>query len=339
MDIIKELEKNGIRPIQKLDFEEKKYITEMIADKLATNNKQLENEYGELYIKIINCEMYYAQIDSMFNGVFYFYKNNTIYFDQNRDIKNIDSLLIREIIHYIQNFTKITRSSTRAGLCKFLNFKIWGLGINEAVVQYIVAKSLNNQVHKVSNEMVSIYTNSENNYKFMTSLVNELLFFITDSMAVKSCILSNDEFENQLYNIFENSTEKIVKNFDIILEENNKGNKDENKIIKIYMQTQELIYTTYFINLLKRVNTIEEVRELLYKLEEFPKIKGEVFNSDIYNDEFSKFKDKQLNELYKKYSDISKKIDKTALAKIKKGKMFYLFENLTKYIQQKISKM
>ena len=64
--------------------------------------------------------------------------------------------------------------------------------------------------------------------------------------AVESCISSTDKFENELYNTFEENTEKIVKNFDVILEENNKAERDENKIIDIYMQTQELIYTTYF---------------------------------------------------------------------------------------------
>lgn len=339
MDSLKELEKNGIKPLKKLDFEEKIYITEMISDKLATNNKQLENEYSELYIKIVNCEMFYAEIDPKFRGVFYFYKNNTIYFDIERDIKKIDSFLIREIIHYIQNFAKITKDCTRAGLCKFMNLKIWGLGINEAIVQYITAKSLKQELSKVSNENIAIYTNSEEQYKYMTSLAHELLLLLGEDSAIKSCIMSNDEFENELYNIFQGSTEKLVKNFDLLLEENNKNIKNEEKIIKIYMQTQDILYNIYFTNILKRINTIEEVRNVMYKIEEFERIKGVTYNSSIHVDEFQKFKEKFSSDIYKKYMEICKKLDKITLATIKKGKLSYLFENLSEYIQRKFSKM
>ena len=39
--------------------------------------------------------------------------------------------------------------------------------------------------------------------------------------------------QDELYNTFEGDTEKIVKSFDDILEENNKENKNEDKIINI----------------------------------------------------------------------------------------------------------
>ena len=73
----------------------------------------------------------------------------------------------------------------------------------------------------------------------MTSLIAQILFLMGNKEAVESCISSTDKFENELYNTFEENTEKIVKNFDVILEENNKVDRDENKIIDIYMQTQK----------------------------------------------------------------------------------------------------
>ena len=81
--------------------------------------------------------MYYADVHEKFGDVFYYYKNNTIYIDSKKDISNIDSYMIHETIHYLQNFSKINKDkeSNRAGICQFMEFKLFGLGINEALVQ------------------------------------------------------------------------------------------------------------------------------------------------------------------------------------------------------------
>ena len=76
MDIQKELEKIGIIPTRQLNIEERNYISKNIADKLATNVNELANSYNELYMRIFNCNMYYAKIEKKFKGVFYYYKNN-----------------------------------------------------------------------------------------------------------------------------------------------------------------------------------------------------------------------------------------------------------------------
>ena len=60
MNISKDLEKIGIIPLDKVKIEEKNYIAKSIADKLATNIKELSDCYNELYMRMFNCDMYYA---------------------------------------------------------------------------------------------------------------------------------------------------------------------------------------------------------------------------------------------------------------------------------------
>ena len=176
MNISKDLEKIGIIPLDKVKIEEKNYIANCKWEKKNKYLIELSDCFIEVYMRLVNCDMYYANVDQKFRGVFYYYKNNTIYIDEKKDLSNIDAYLIHENIHYLQNFGKISKKENRAGICQFQEFKIFALGINEAIVQYITAKALGGTLHRTNNEKITIYTNSENYYKYMTSLLAQILF-------------------------------------------------------------------------------------------------------------------------------------------------------------------
>lgn len=338
MNIYKELTKNNIIVKRKINIEEKKYIAKTISEKLSNNVKELFNSYNELYMRIFNCDMYYAQVDEKFCGVFYFYKNNTIYIDENKQIENIDIYILHEILHYMQNFSKINKKSNRAGLCQFTEFKIFGLGINEAIVQYIVAKALGMQIHRINNEKITICTNSENYYKYLTSLICQIIHLIGEKEAINSCINSTDEFENELYNIFEENTEKILKNFDLILEINNKKERDEDKIIEIYMQTQKIIYSTYFRKMYKRLTTIKEVDDQVQKLQDYEKIVGRLLQNSISADPFYEFKQEMEDKFLKKYVEINKAETKNYLTVISKNFIYDLWGKISMFFKKNIAK-
>lgn len=337
MNISKDLEKIGIIPREKLGIEERNKIAREVADKLCSNLKQLYDSYNELYMRIFNCDMYYANVDQKFGDVFYYYKNNTIYIDTNKDLSNIDSYVIHENIHYLQNFNKINKpkESNRAGVCQFMDFKIFGLGINEALVQYITARALGNNIHRISNDRITICTNSENYYKYMTSLIGQILLLIGEKDAVESCISSTDKFENTLYNTFEENTDKIVKNFDLILNENNRNDRDEDKIIDIYMQTQELIYTTYFTKMCKRLTTAKEVDTEVEKLEKYSDIVGRILDTSIREDKFMNFKTEMENKFLEKYVEINRKQSKNSLAVVYKSFFNNLWQKILNFFQGK----
>lgn len=336
MDILRDLEKIGIIPRNQLKIEEKNYIAKQVADKLSSNIKELSETYNELYMRIFNCDMYYADTDSKFYGVFYYYKNNTIYINSDKDLSNIDSYIMHECIHYLQNFSKINKNSNRAGLCQFREFKIFGLGINEALVQYLTAKALGNKIARVNTDVVTICTNSGNYYKYMTSLITQILLLMGEKEAVESCIYSTDDFENELYNTFEENTDKIVKNFDIILDENNKPDRDENKIINIYMQTQQLIYTTYFTKMYKRLTTSREVDEQVQKLEDYGQIVGKKLA--ITEEEFINFKSEMDSQFLKKYIEVNRRKTNNSLTVIYKSFFQNIWSKITNFLQNIIVK-
>lgn len=336
MNISKELEKIGIIPNVQLNIEERNNIARTVTDKLTSNINELADNYNELYMRIFNCEMFYAQVDSKFRGVFYYYKNNTIYIDKNA--QNIDEYLTHEIIHYLQNFSRISKESKRAGLCQFLEFKIFGLGINEAIVQYITAKAEGNKLHRISNEKITICTNSENYYKYMTSLAGQILFLIGEKEAIKSCISSTEDFETELYNTFEDNTDKILKGFDSILDENNREDRDENKIVNIYLQTQEIIYKTYFTNICRRLTTVKEVDTQVQKLEEYQDIVGRRLDVSIEENEFETFKKEMDSYFLKKYIEVNRKQSKNSLAVVYKNFIYNFFRKITEFIQNRIIK-
>ena len=315
-----------------LRVEERNYIAKSVANKLSRNIGQLSEDYNEIYMRIFNCDMYFAKIAPKFKGVFYFYKNNTIYIDESRSITEIDDYLIHECLHYIQNFNNITKRDNRAGLCEFTELKIKGLGINEAIAQYITAKALGQKVHRVSNSKIAIYTNSEKYYKYMTSLAMQILYLIGEKEAIDSSINTNEEFETALYNAFEENTDKILKNFDAILDENNSELRDENKIIQLYMQTQQLIYTTYFNKACKYLTTSKEVDKEVKKLEDYDKIMGTLIEDDTYYNNFWQFKQEISGKFFKKYLSINRERTRNSLVVVSNNPIYNLWRKIVNFI-------
>ena len=315
-----------------LRVEERNYIAKSVANKLSRNIGQLSEDYNEIYMRIFNCDMYFAKVAPKFKGVFYFYKNNTIYIDESRSITEIDDYLIHECLHYIQNFNNITKRDNRAGLCEFTELKIKGLGINEAIAQYITAKALGQKVHRVSNSKIAIYTNSEKYYKYMTSLAMQILYLIGEKEAIDSSINTNEEFETALYNAFEENTDKILKNFDAILDENNSELRDENKIIQLYMQTQQLIYTTYFNKACKYLTTSKEVDKEVKKLEDYDKIMGTLIEDDTYYNNFWQFKQDISGKFFKKYLSINRERTRNSLVVVSNNPIYNLWRKIVNFI-------
>ncbi len=333
----KKLQKIGIIPKEKLKIEEKNHIAKTIASKLSENIEALSDCYHELYMRIFNSDLYYADMDQKFCGIFYFYKTNTIYIDENKNVSNIDGYMIHEVIHYLQNFSKLNQKIRRVGLCYFTDLKIMGLGMNEAMAQYIAARAAGNEIQEIYSNEVTIWTNSEEHYKYMTSLIIQMLVLMGEEKAIKSCIYSTDEFENELYNTFEENTNKILKNFDMILKENNKVSRDENKIIEVYLQTQEMIYKNYFTKKYNRLTEIKEVDDEVQKLNEYEKIIGKINDSQEKEDEFTTFKKKMSTKFMDKYIEVSRKNSRNALVIYKKS--FYdIWKKITDFIQKKMKR-
>lgn len=93
------------------------------------------------------------------------------------------------------------------------------------------------------------------------------------------------------------------------------------KLCKIYEDTQELIYTSYFNNVLYLIETIPETEEYKEKLVDFEK----EINVDTLRERYILYKEKQLNKLDKKIITISRKNSSNTLAVISNNKFFAIF--------------
>ena len=120
MKIAKELKKIGVFQEEKIENKKLNYISEIVAQRLS-NVSELSELYNEIYTEMINCKMYYARISENYAGIVYFYKNNTIYLERD---KEIDEYFIHECIHYLQNISRIQKRNQRIGLFLFSEFKI-----------------------------------------------------------------------------------------------------------------------------------------------------------------------------------------------------------------------
>lgn len=269
MDIAKKLQKLGIEDIRKLDNESIRIIAFNVTDALTKAFPIIYDEYNNILIKLLNCNMYVAKITKPISKVDYIYEDNSIYFDEEMNLSKINEQMIHECIHYLQDNRNIKKSKhSKIGLCNFEEFSLYGLGINEAAVQYMSAKIMRNSSEVVEKYGVRLKTISPNYYPFITNLIEQIVYLIGDEILVKGTLNGTDEFEDELLNTFEANTKKIINRFDEIIEINNTLNAEQDeekiKILKqglthIYVETQNMIFSTYFNKICPKLNTIQEI--------------------------------------------------------------------------------
>lgn len=94
------------------------------------------------------------------------------------------------------------------------------------------------------------------------------------------------------------------------------------KICKVYEDAQELIFTSYFNNVLYLIETIPEMEKYKEKLIGFEK----EINVEELRKKYILYKEKQLNKLDKRIITISRKNSRTMLAVISNNKFFAIFK-------------
>ena len=179
--------------------------------------------------------------------------------------------------------------------------------------------------------MIKFHTISDKYYPYLTSLVIQLLFLVGEKNFVNSAIYGADTFENDLYNTFEENTNKILNYFDDILDENNKIDRSEEKIIELYLKTQKDMCTTYFDKIYSRVNTLKEVENYSHKLNEYQNIIGKIIGQSQENDELNKYIKNMESKMNRKYVDIYAKQSKQSLIVVYQSKMQKLFRKVVNW--------
>lgn len=341
MNLQKKLEKLGIEHTIKLDNESIRVIATNVTEALTRTFPIIYDEYNNILIKLLNCNMYVSKVTTSISRVNYIYENNSIYFDEEMNLTKIDEQMIHECIHYLQDNRNSKGKLNKIGLCNFDDFKVYGLGINEAAVQYISAKVMQNMPTSTEKYGVRIKTISPYYYPFLTNLIEQFVHLMGEDALIKGTLNGSNEFEDLLYETFEGHTKKIINKFDEVMEFNNYLNLEEDnnnikilqeKIASIYIDTQKYIFSTYFNKMCPRLNTIQEVDFYTDKAIYYKNIMGIEIDKRFQTNEFY---ETYMQELEKKLSQkliqINKQKSRNALFVVNKNIFTKLIQKIVSY--------
>ena len=322
MSIETELKKDGIEVIEKLDTLKINSIAMNVSLKLCETFPEYNLNQNELFIKLSRLNMYKAKMPEGMAEANYFYKNTSIYFNEHIQDEDLEEFAIHECIHYLQEIKDKRNYLLRMGLCDYTEFKIYGLGLNEAAVQLIASK-----VNKIPKEFVKYFgisfeTNSPSYYPLECCLVQQLAYITGEDVLFKSTLNSTDEFKEKFASLtspktfmaIQNAIDDILNAEEEIIKINNRiaGIDDRNKRIdgmlkKIeelkheisltFMRTQNLIISSYFDKAFKEITNLEEVENYRRKLYTFKDYLGAMEGYTFFNDYYVK-KMEKLEEEY-----------------------------------------
>lgn len=300
MFIEKNLKNLGIEVTNEIEDKNVIEIVSQVSTKLVAAFPESDLKYLDIYRTLLSTPMYYAKITKGMSQVNYYYKNSTIYFSEDTDFYEVNEYIFHECVHRIQEHKDKKNNLTRMGLCEINEISVKATALNEAAIQYIVSKAL-----RIPEKLMVVYDITlpckTEYYPLLTNLISQLVFLLGEESLVDSTINSNEEFKIKIIdNLGETEYNTIEKNFDEILQTKDnivklqksfEINEDiEKQIIynikhirKLYLETQNKIFTSYFENLLKRIESLEEISLLRKKLYSFRSVIGTTMGYDDFN--------------------------------------------------------
>ena len=328
MNIQKKLSRLGIEKIEELDKKDVNYLAHYMANCMTNTFPVLQDYYNEILAKLLNCKMYYARISDNLAKVNYICEDDCIYIDENINIYEPNEQLFHELIHYLQILKKNNGKIKQIGLCNFGDFSISGLGLNEALVQYMSAKLMKNEKQKVLTYGLELKTISPEHYPVLTNAMEQLIYLLGENQIILASINVENNFDDLFYNTFEEKGNSIIKNFDKILDLKNKlveskegiDKKESKEILEeciryAYLENQSLMMTKYFDKMVTMLTSIEEVDFYIEKFLNFKKVLGRIENNEFeVLDFYEEYKEKIMTKFDKQLMKISKNKGRNTLS-------------------------
>lgn len=355
MSVESDLRKDGIVVIKKLDTLKVNSIASNVAFKLCQTFSSYNLNQNDLFIKLSRLNMYKAKMPDGMAEANYFYKNSSIYFNEHIQDEDLEEFAIHECIHYLQEVKDKKNYLVRMGLCDYTEFKIYGLGLNEAAVQLMASKVNGTPKEYVKYFGISFETTSPSYYPLECCLVNQLSYLVGEDVLFESTLNSNDTFKEKfamdtspkIFMAIQNAIDDILFAEESIVKLNNKiattddRNKridgmlkkiDElkNEIALTFMRTQNLIISSYFdkaFNLITNLEEVENYRKKLYCFKDYLGFtEGYTFFNDYYVD--------KMDKLEVKYNELESGIVPTMSLKViskKENKLIALFKAIKRF--------
>ena len=308
MSVESDLQKDGIEVIKKLDTLRVNSIARMVSISLCETFPNFNLNQNNLFIKLSRLNMYIAKMPEGMAEANYFYKNSSIYFNDRIDDEDLEEFAIHECIHHIQEIKDKRNYLLRMGLCDYTEFKIYGLGLNEAAVQLMSSKVLGIPKEYVKYFNLSFETTSPTYYPLECCLVNQLGYIVGEDVLFDSTINSNDNFKKKMIDFTSNKAfmeiqnsiddilcteENIIKINNKIIQNDNRNKKVDNMINKVnslkknitstFIKTQNLIISSYFDKAFYNIKTLEDIENYRKKLYNFKDYLGSTEGYTYFN--------------------------------------------------------
>ncbi len=330
MSIESDLRKDGITVVGTLDTLSINTIARDVAEKLCKAFPNQNFIFQNLFIALSRIPMYIADIPDGFAEATYFYKNSSMYFKQGLKLDELEKFAVHEFIHYLQEIKDKKGHLLRLGLCDFGDFKVCGMGLNEGAVQLMASKANQTDEEIVKYYGISLPTTSPSYYPILCNLVRQMAYVAGEETLYDSTFYGSDSFKERFSNLcgmdsffkIQANLDKIMESEEKAIELNNKlmsdscegmkaqkvAKKIENykeKIKKLFFETQNLIYSSYFNTQFSKIATTADIDEYRLKLYNY---KNYIGISDSYSD-FNEFYINKMMDLDNKYESIMNNTD------------------------------
>lgn len=262
--------------------------------------------------------MFIADLPNGLSEASYFYKNSSIYFRDGMGLLDLKKFSIHEVIHHLQEIKDEKDNLLRMGLCTFKNGQTIGVALNESAVQIVSSYITENKLETVKYYGIEFSTISPNFYPLICNLLSQMCYIVGEDLLYDSVFYSNDKFKNKFIELCGKSAfSKIQKNFDLLLKTEEKiiilNNKFEdakcpekkaikyqklinickNKIRNTFLETQKIIFTSYFNHQFFKLNSDSDIE--IYKTK-FTIYKELIGVTDSYS-EFSNYYSKKMRDV------------------------------------------
>lgn len=324
MNTHSKLKKEGIEIVEQLDTLKVNNIAINISSKLCLAFPEHNLNKSDLFTSLSRLNMYVAKMPSSIVGAKYFYKDNSIYFNENIDMENISTMAMHECIHFIQELRDSNNNLIKLGL--YNPFSETGLGLNEAAVQLMSSEANMMDITSETYFNISLNTISPNYYPLQCALVSQIAYFTGTYPLYHSTLNSNDVFKNTFILKSDKKTySTIVKNLDKLISLESDLNyfaseleysdklssikllnklirKNKQDITSLFFKTQNLIIEKCFKNEFNSVRNIEDIKNFNKKIYNFKNIIGYCDSYTFYNE----FYRKMMNAIEEKRTYIEK---------------------------------
>ena len=345
MSVESDLRKDGIEVVSKLDTLRINSIARNVSIKLCETFPNFNLNQNELFIKLSRLGMYRAKMPEGMAEANYFYKNTSIYFNEHIPDEDLEEFAIHECIHYLQEVKDKRNYLIRMGLCDYTEFKIYGLGLNEAAVQLMASKINGIPKEYVKYFGISFETNSPSYYPLECCLANQMAYIVGEDILFESTLNSNDNFKIKFSSLtspknfmaIQNAFDEIINNEEEIIKLNNRIANIDNRNKKVdgmlqkidelkreisltFMRTQNLIISSYFDKAFDLITNLEEVEKYRRKLYSFKDYLGCMEGYTFFNDYYVN----KMMQLEDKYNSIENGEIETAIKVITKKENIFI---------------